>query len=314
MLFLLILKTSLAQNFSAVLHLADRAEAEALLQTEDEFIAQLSPFDIQSRLGDRSGSKVELLSFIGSQARSFENEEIKKLNKAAATIDSLARQKAWHLNFPKRVYILKTTGAEEGGAAGYTRGNFIVLKEDFLKKELSVITRLLAHEAFHILSRANPNFRKELYALIGFKMMPPISYPPLIKDRRITNPDAIQTDAYLELEHKGQKRAFMMVLYADQDYRGGSFFKYLQIGFLALNDQKQVALDEEGEAQILGLKELQGSFFEQVGRNTDYILHPEEIMAENFVMALLGESGPDRQLLKEIDAVLKKLGNWDGTS
>ena len=33
-------------------------------------------------------------------------------------------------------------------------------------------------------------------------------------------------------------------------------------------------------------------FFEQVGRNTGYIIHPDEILAENFVKLAIGISDP----------------------
>jgi hypothetical protein len=31
-----------------------------------------------------------------------------------------------------------------------------------------------------------------------------------------------------------------------------------------------------------------GGFFDQVGRNTRYLIHPEEILADNFVLVVLG--------------------------
>jgi hypothetical protein len=30
-------------------------------------------------------------------------------------------------------------------------------------------------------------------------------------------------------------------------------------------------------------------FFEQVGRNTDYLIHPEEILADNFALLVVGD-------------------------
>ena len=41
-------------------------------------------------------------------------------------------------------------------------------------------------------------------------------------------------------------------------------------------------------ADILMPQQISG-FFEQVGRNTDYIIHPEEILAENFALLMIGK-------------------------
>ena len=50
-----------------------------------------------------------------------------------------------------------------------------------------------------------------------------------------------------------------------------------------------------------------GNFFEQVGRNTQYIIHPEEIMADNFTFAILGkEDLSNPELVAEIKEVLSK--------
>jgi hypothetical protein len=44
-----------------------------------------------------------------------------------------------------------------------------------------------------------------------------------------------------------------------------------------------------GDRHLVELKELQG-FFEQVGRNTQYLIHPEEILADNFAIAISGQT------------------------
>jgi hypothetical protein len=40
---------------------------------------------------------------------------------------------------------------------------------------------------------------------------------------------------------------------------------------------------------LVELKDLQG-FFERVGRNTQYLIHPEEILADNFAIAIAGKT------------------------
>jgi hypothetical protein len=46
-------------------------------------------------------------------------------------------------------------------------------------------------------------------------------------------------------------------------------------------------------------------FYEQVGRNTEYIIHPEEILADNFAMLVLADQDvPSPEILKKLQDVL----------
>jgi hypothetical protein len=47
-------------------------------------------------------------------------------------------------------------------------------------------------------------------------------------------------------------------------------------------------------------------FAEQVGRNTGYIIHPEEILAENFAQLATGKTGPTPEVHERLRAALKQ--------
>ena len=79
---------------------------------------------------------------------------------------------------------------------------------------------ILAHECFHVLSRANPGLRRQLYATIGFEKCAEIRFPPAMAARRITNPDAPVFDqAITVLKQKG-----MEMLTEDDLQFDGDFF------------------------------------------------------------------------------------------
>jgi len=293
-----------AGDFSSVIVFPDDQKAQALLQMEDDFTQSWSNFDIQARLGKAEGSKAELLALIPKEVLSWRDKEKARIKEIAGEIDAMAKELNWDLHLPDTIYIIKTSGKEEGGAEGYTRSNYIVLKEEAVRGKEKALQHLLSHELFHIISRANPTLRAELYAIIGFKIMKPIDYPEEIAELRITNPDATQTDAYISLKLDGQEQNAMMVLYAKEEYSGGSFFEYLQIGFLALDENHQVLM-EDGVAKIYGLREAKG-FINQIGQNTQYIIHPEEILAENFSMALWGDKAPSPKIIAQIQELMQK--------
>lgn len=296
--------TGQAKSFAESLRFPTEAQARQLLIQEDSFTKAWSPFDIQSRLGDSSGTRADLMAFIPTQVLDWRPKERKRIIDLARAIDEKIAELGWHIQLPDTVYILKTTGLEEGGAAGYTRANYIVLQENLVRGAQKDLQNLLSHELFHILSRANPQLRKELYAIIGFDLMPPLPYPEEIDRLRISNPDAVQTNHFIRIKVKSKEYKAMMVLYARKAYEGGSFFNYLTIGFLALGDEQQVLRGDSGEVVIFKTHEVEG-FFEQVGRNTEYLIHPEEILAENFRLALWQEKVKDHFILHKIDKLLK---------
>jgi len=72
--------------------------------------------------------------------------------------------------------------------------------------------------------------------------------------------------------------------------RGGEFFAYLQFQFLVVEKDRGSAdlkaVSEGSSSKLVGMEGVSG-FMEQVGRNTDYIIHPEEILADNFALLVL---------------------------
>jgi len=284
---------------------ATKAEAQTLLTTPDDFTKAWSAFDIDSRMGKAGSTRAELMDHITAQALEWSEDDKSKINASIARIKTQLTKQNINLTLKEAVTLVKTTAKEEGGAMGYTRGNYIVLAENFHQMGDEDLDKILVHELFHVISRSNPSLRSKLYEIIGFSMMPEVSYPTALLPYRITNPDATQTDSYITLKVSEEEVPCIMILYSKGNYEGGSFFQYLNIGFLKLEAKtKQTVLNEEGPV-IYGMQEVE-NFFEQVGKNTQYIIHPEEIMADNFAFAVLGKEGmTDQAIIEKIRKVLK---------
>jgi len=51
-------------------------------------------------------------------------------------------------------------------------------------------------------------------------------------------------------------------------------------------------------------------FLEQIGMNTTYIMHPEEILAENFTFLVQGKKGlPTPEILRKMKLIMT-IGYW----
>jgi hypothetical protein len=209
--------------------------------------------------------------------------------------------------------MIKTTGAEEGNAA-YTRRTAIVIPKAELAKSEKELEKMICHELFHILSRKNPELRERLYEAIGFTECDEIELPRELASRKITNPDAPRNDHFIRLAIAGQQCVTIPVLLSTAEAynveRGGEFFEYLDFQFLVMEKgakpRRLKIFYENSMPKLVGLQEVSG-FFEQVGQNTQYIIHPEEILADNFALLILKEENvPSPEILQKMMTILRK--------
>lgn len=273
-------------------HFASQSEGRQILTAKDEFIQRLSPFDRSARMKtDKAVTEDELLAFIGRNVAEWTKEETQTVQAAIEALQPLLRD--LRLSLPPAVQLIKTTGTEEGNAA-YTRATAIVLPKSELTKSQKDLQRLICHELFHILSRQNPELREKLYGVIGFTKCNEIKLSPELERRKITNPDAPRNDHFIRLQIDGhQSLAVPILLSSAETYdvkRGGEFFAYLQFQFLVVEKSSGSpdfkAIYEGSSPRLVGMQQVSG-FMEQVGRNTDYIIHPDEILADNFALLVL---------------------------
>ncbi|HEV3239956.1 MAG TPA: hypothetical protein VG429_06100 [Casimicrobiaceae bacterium] len=289
---------SAARRGTVSLAFATVREGREILTQRDDFVQRLSPFDRSSRL--KSGSDVSeeaYLQFVAENVRAWTADKKALVESALASIRS--RLDALSLPWPTEIYVITTTGREEGGAS-YTRGNAIVLPSAVLLEESRSpggLRRIIAHELFHILSRNNPGLKEKLYAVVGFHPCGEIAFPTGLAAVKITNPDAPRNDHCIRVKVADSSTWAMPILFsraARYDVlKDGEFFTYLQLRFLLLDGgdsqaPRSVSFDDR-QPRLVSLSDVTG-FFEQVGRNTDYVIHPEEILADNFAL-LVVEAG-----------------------
>ena len=264
---------------------ASEMEGQDILAKKDRFLTTLSPFDRQSRLEAAAPvDEAQFVAFLRSNVRPW--NEVEKAHILSVFEKLWPKLVTFHLPLPKSIWLVKTTGREEGNAA-YCRQLAIVLPQDKVSMDAAALERLLTHELFHILTAQDADFRQKCYALIGFQVVEPIPLPEPLLARKITNPDGPLPDAIIEIMTEGKKCSAVPVLYSEQPFdpaRGGPFFKYLTFRLLAVEKSGQTwrAVEQNGAPQLL-VPTKTPDFTRQIGANTGYIIHPDEILAENFV-------------------------------
>ena len=293
---------------------ATQEEGQDILSARDDFVARLSPFDRAARLKtNRVVSEQQYLAFVRASVMAWNDAaEKQRVAQAAAQVEKDFAD----LGIPlPDARLVRTNGKEEGGAA-YTRANVIVLSTYVLNDPKQDLVQIISHELFHIISRHDAVLRNKLYKAIGFEECAEFSFPAALASRRITDPDAPRNDHCIRLRYRGKSVWATPVLYADRERydrkKGGAFFDYLQFK-LALADRS--AKDGSGPpvaanagSRFVDVGDVSG-FHEQVGKNTDYIIHPEEILADNFAFLVTKKKGlPSPAIPAEMLRVFKAQG------
>lgn len=295
---------------SITLHFASPEEGREILRTRDGFIRRLSPFDRAARLKtDRDVSESEFLNFVAGKVIEWNSADRERVEQAFDRIRPALGE--YPLNWPESVHFVHTTGEEEGGAA-YTRGKAVVLPRTRLDRSPEELAQLVAHELFHVLSRHDRDMRDRLYRVIGFERCPEVELPQPLAHRRITNPDAPVSAHRIRVQQEGRHFWAVPVLYSRSErydpLQGGSFFKYLQFRLLleSVEDEAATVSAPAGsQPRLVEVEEVSG-FFEQIGRNSSYIIHPEEILAVNFALIVTGETEfPSPEVAEGIRSVLR---------
>jgi hypothetical protein len=259
-------------------------KAGAFLGKEDGFIARMSAFDRAARMKtDRDVPVSEYLAFAAGDARDWSAGEKRRLNSAYARI----RPAVFELALPlgREIFLIKTSGAESAHAA-YTRGSAIVLPEPVFGISDRSLEVLLAHELFHLATRAHPELAERLYRTIGFERCKAVALPQGLSQSLITNPDQPETPYCIEVAVETDLAWVMPILLPKFPFydpaQGGEYIDYVDFRLLVPGSPTG-----EGAPRFVKVGEVSG-YFEQVGENTQYVIHPEEILAENFAILATG--------------------------
>lgn len=263
---------------------ASLSSGRKLLSQTDTFVDNQSRFDRQARLNLRHcvvDVTTEIyLDYVESQVMAWEEpDEIESLRRIVGTDKQKETFESIHtkfkrlaeVNLPDKIWLVKTTGLEEGYAA-YTRGmNVIALPANMVESlqaspnfgdplhpsnDLTYLQDVITHECFHLFSKNNPVRREELYALVNYKStghpvrLPDVKWPEndsptSMRDLKITNPDTPTFAVYIEMDVPENatepdakkhlvKRPLLPILIAQGSYDGGIFFSVMEKYFMVI--------------------------------------------------------------------------------
>lgn len=294
------------------------------LNDAEGFFDKLSVVDmsIQLKRTDPPTSRKQLLldyrHLLRTEVMTFSEKEKETIRQTA----QLAYNEIVKLNpqlWPKKIQYIKTRTNHYGPDVYYTRRNSIVVPANVFDENRTPeqLKFVMLHEIFHLLSRNRPSFRDETFKLIDFSRINcDINIPSILAQRLLTNPDAVTMDYAITLDGPdGKKSVLPMIISTKPSYTPSvpSLFSYLKFDLYELDPSSCTLLCDSKGLPTLG-PEYQQDYFNHIKDNTQYIIHPEEIMADNFAILLTANdlktySQDGQKLLEKLKTSLKNVKN-----
>jgi hypothetical protein len=277
---------------------ASAAEGARILGAPDGFFEAMAPLEMRLRtIGPGRATSEQLRAQYRAGALEWNGVERRAWQ---VSLDRLRpRLAAWSALLPQQVLLVRVRGSVEDGIP-HTRGNAILLPVGTGRARGAARDFMLAHEIFHILSRAQAARHDGLYALIGFRPCR-FALPAELRARRITNPDAPEERHYVALAGEGGAWVPLQLarpVAAPPPALAESLeFRLIRVD---VADGICTARRRGGGWELAAPSALPG-LFAVIGRNSDYLAHPEELMADNFALLMTRRArAPDRTLLDRL--------------
>ncbi|MEM1323114.1 MAG: hypothetical protein AAGG75_22810 [Bacteroidota bacterium] len=235
-------------------------------------------------------------AYLQKDVTNFTPQDIELINKTFKEIYELSNKLNTNI-FPQEIKLIKTHGTHYGNSVYYTRENCIVIPKNELESpNPEAFLNVMIHELFHIYSRLNPQKRAALYQLIGFTSVGGLADLKMVdslRQRVLLNPDGVNFAQSITLQDKtnGTMMAIPIILANEFDYRPekASFFSYLAFELYQIKPPYSRLVKVLSKSNGDSLKPLSRhpDFHRQIRDNTGYIIHPDEVLADNFIYLLL---------------------------
>ena len=304
----LLFPATLAETNALGYRFADAKEAAELLLSNRDYYDSLTQNDLNFRLQKLGGTLEELEALASEQTRDYTDAEKARINQSMALIQKNCAEWGYTLPPMDNIVFAKTTMREECDAGAYTHGTQIYLGERMMQYGFdddpavqAYFDTIVAHELFHCLTRNHPDFRAAMYAILGFTVVDDdYVFAPEIRDTVIANPDVEHHNSYAAFDINGEMTNCVVVFTTRKPFTqaGDSFFEGMVTGLVPIDDLSTMYTADDA-----------ANFWDVFGRNTDYVIDPEETLADNFADTMIhGLDGKDYktpEIIRAIDALLK---------
>lgn len=293
---------------ATVVRFADAGSARAVLGADDAWLQRSSGWQRAVLMGRTSPPDAE--SFRAWQRDAAQpwpaDARLRWQRALEAVAPAFNRLK---VPLPREVLLIHTSGSESANQP-HTRANAVVLPARFDQQAYSD-AEVLAHELFHVVSRHQPELANRLYDLIGYDRVGELQWPVAWLPLRIVNQDAPYDRHLMRLKLRGGREATVMPVVVTSNARlppadGDTLLELMEVRLLEVEPGAQATRAVLRQGQPVWYDpQSQPDFLARLGGNTDYVQHPDETIADNFMFLVSGRAVKNPALLKRIEAVLQ---------
>lgn len=287
---------------------ADVEAGRAVVGANDAWVARTSPWQRAVLMGRTAGPDVD--SFRAFQAAAVQPWTPESQARWRRALEAIAPAfSKLRVPLPREVLLVRTDGRESANQP-HTRANAVVLPAQFNQQQFSD-AEVLAHELFHVVSRHQPELANRLYDLIGYDKVGELEWPAGWAALRIANQDAPFDRHLMRLRIGGRDTTVMPVVITSNPAlppaKGDTLLELMEPRLLEVipgaHTQPTRPVLRNGQP-VWHEPEATPEFLRSLGGNTDYVLHPDETIADNFMFLVSGRKVKNPQLLQRIEAVL----------
>ena len=273
----------------------EEASAYVIKDEKEQFFEKVAPLEMAIQMQQETVdlTREEQLSsyqkMLQKDLMSFDAQEQEIVQKIMDKALKMCFSIDPKLQIPE-IVLIKTKGAYYGPSVFYTRDNAIVIPAPMIPQnkdaENTAFLRTMLHEIFHVFSRYNKLKRTALYQRIGFEQLPSLALSDFLKKRVLYNPDGVDL-RYAITVKDSSGRSFKAIPAIYSRYKSfkkevPAFFSYLTFQLFEVGDRAGL-WSVKNKTVGYSVEDLSG-FWEQIEKNTNYIIHPDEICADNFVI------------------------------
>ncbi len=297
------------------LSIVDSLHAAQIIIVEDKdiYFEKLQTLELsiqmKNELGfsNRNQAVDSLKRYLQTQVNDFSKEDKIFIDSVFTTAKTMIKA-LYPSIMPDTIQLIMIKPGFFGEGVYFTRGKTIFFpKGVFEAKNFQKELTTMVHEIWHVISRLNPDLRNKTYPLIGFERHgKKLTMPVNLEKRLIINPDASFNDFAIDLNGT-LAIPLLTSKFSKYTKDNPNFFDYIDFNLYQINKDNSVGtkgiLDERTDV-----------FFQKIKDNTSYIIHPEEIIAENFQLLVFANyegkydkfSTEGKELIMRLKEVLKE--------
>lgn len=287
----------------------DTSSARKAITTDEAegFFRNLRLMDMKVQMkndtiNDIEVAKVAYKKHLKESVLPFTEIEITKIEIVLNKIFKMCQKTAPEV-FPSKLNFIKTNMNHYGASVFYSRENSIIIPKNMLRQQLDEeFTKSILKEIFHIYLRQKYWKRVELHKVIGFYEIPELEIPEPLNDKLLINPNGVNYRYVIrnlgDINDSLYNAVPLIYMPDNEQYRSLSFYSNLEFSLYKVRGE-EVIINTDGSSTV-DMKTVQ-NFYEQIRRNSLYIIHPNEILADNFSILAFWRSGKKTLLESSID-------------